>query len=284
MTIQLLLIATSAAAISAMFAIVTLLRVRQIPTVLRPEQLAELLRGEVEHVRQFGEAQSRGLREELGGGLRGFQDSTLKAFRELGDALGARISEFGMRMDAGVKSIDDRSTAIAKKLDDDIAHLGEEAANAREVLRHTIEVKLDDTATKTALAAADSRQEMIANFQRLGSGVANTLSQLGEQQKERLDNVGLALRKLTDTQERAQEALRQTVEQRLDAIRTENAGKLEEMRKTVDEKLQSTLEARLGELACTRFRRHRVRCFYGTGGESWTGGSLHGSLSLRLCG
>ena len=37
-------------------------------------------------------------------------------------------------------------------------------------------------------------------------------------------------------------------------------------------------------MACTRFRRHRVRCFYGTGGESWKGGSLHGSSSLRLCG
>src|ERR1700730_7614747 len=28
-------------------------------------------------------------------------------------------------------------------------------------------------------------------------------------------------------------------------------------------------------LACTRFRRHRVRCFDGTGGESWRDGSLH---------
>ena len=37
-------------------------------------------------------------------------------------------------------------------------------------------------------------------------------------------------------------------------------------------------------LACTRFRRHRVRCFDGTGGESWKGGSLHASSSLRLCG
>jgi hypothetical protein len=37
-------------------------------------------------------------------------------------------------------------------------------------------------------------------------------------------------------------------------------------------------------VACTRFRRHRVRCFDGTGGESWRGGSLHESSSLRLCG
>jgi hypothetical protein len=41
---------------------------------------------------------------------------------------------------------------------------------------------------------------------------------------------------------------------------------------------------KLGDLACTRFRRHRVRCFYGTGGESWRDGSLHESSSLRLCG
>jgi hypothetical protein len=37
-------------------------------------------------------------------------------------------------------------------------------------------------------------------------------------------------------------------------------------------------------LACTRFRRHRVRCFYGTGGESWRDEGLRGSSSLRLCG
>ena len=52
---------------------------------------------------------------------------------------------------------------------------------------------------------------------------------------------------LVEKQERAQEALRQTVEGRLDAIRTANEAKLDEMRKTVDEKLQSTLDERLGQ-------------------------------------
>jgi hypothetical protein len=37
-------------------------------------------------------------------------------------------------------------------------------------------------------------------------------------------------------------------------------------------------------LACTRFRRHRVRCFDGTGGVSWSDGSLRESSSLRLFG
>ena len=37
-------------------------------------------------------------------------------------------------------------------------------------------------------------------------------------------------------------------------------------------------------LACTRFRRHRVRCFDGAGGGSWRDGSLPASSSLRRCG
>jgi type I restriction enzyme, R subunit len=36
-------------------------------------------------------------------------------------------------------------------------------------------------------------------------------------------------------------------------------------------------------VACTRFRRHRVRCFDGAGGGSWRDGSLRESSSLRPC-
>ena len=43
------------------------------------------------------------------------------------------------------------------------------------------------------------------------------------------------------------------------------------------------LKARFGRVTCTRFRRHRVRCFAGAGGGSWRGGSLRESSSLRRC-
>jgi DNA recombination protein RmuC len=43
------------------------------------------------------------------------------------------------------------------------------------------------------------------------------------------------------------EAIRAVVDRRLLALQTDNAAKLEQMRQTVDEKLQSTLESRLGE-------------------------------------
>jgi nicotinamidase-related amidase len=37
-------------------------------------------------------------------------------------------------------------------------------------------------------------------------------------------------------------------------------------------------------LACPQFRRHRVRCFDGTGGGSWRDEGLRGSSSLRRYG
>jgi hypothetical protein len=43
--------------------------------------------------------------------------------------------------------------------------------------------------------------------------------------------------------------------------------------------LEKLLGAKSLDMACTRFHRHRVRCFDGTGGESWRGGSLLASSS-----
>ena len=62
-------------------------------------QMSEFLRTESDRIRQSGDEQTRGLRQELSENLRGFQETTLKAFRELGDALGAQVKEFGNRLD-----------------------------------------------------------------------------------------------------------------------------------------------------------------------------------------
>ena len=52
---------------------------------------------------------------------------------------------------------------------------------------------------------------------------------------------------LIQTNDQRMGELRAAVEQRLLALQTDNAGKLDEMRRTVDEKLHATLELRLGE-------------------------------------
>jgi hypothetical protein len=56
-----------------------------------------------------------------------------------------------------------------------------------------------------------------------------------------------------------------------------------ELGKSTLERMVNIARLRKALLACTRFRRHRVRCFYGTGGESWRDEGIRGSSSLRLC-
>lgn len=73
------------------------------------------------------------------------------------------------------------------------------------------------------------------------------LGQNAEAQKERLEGVTSELRRHAQLSAEAQEKLRDTVQGRLDHLRQENSAKLDEMRATVDEKLQGTLEQRLGE-------------------------------------
>jgi DNA recombination protein RmuC len=101
------------------------------------------------------------------------------------------------------------------------------------------------------------RDEVAQRFSELGSGLATTVKTMSSQLSERFDGFG---KQLTDSRNAAAEdakslrtevnnsllALGKTVEGRLDKIRDENAAKLEEMRITVDEKLQGTLEKRLG--------------------------------------
>jgi DNA recombination protein RmuC len=106
-------------------------------------------------------------------------------------------------------------------------------------------------------SATSLREELSKRVEALGNNLQTTLGTIGTHQSERFD--GFA-KQLTDSRNAAGEdakllrtevtnslgELGKTVEGRLDKIRTENAEKLEQMRVTVDEKLQGTLEQRLG--------------------------------------
>ena len=76
---------------AALFSLLTFLRAVRSPsrTALTSEQVSQLLRNESDQIRKSGDEQARALRQELGDNLRGFQETTLKGFCELGEGLGA---------------------------------------------------------------------------------------------------------------------------------------------------------------------------------------------------
>lgn len=241
-------IALILSALAALFAFLAFLRAgKGGGTDLSRDQISGMLREETDRQTRSAEEQLRGVRLELGQSLMTFQETMTRSFRDLSDSLGAQVKEFGASLDKGLAQIDERSRAIGMKLDQDIARMGEEARGGRETLHKTIDTKLDASAIRQETAAKNLREEMLGGFRQLGAAIGQTLEGHATQQRERLENVTGALAALTQRQEGAQEALRLTVEGRLDFLRSENAAKLDEMRATVDEKLQTTLDTRLGE-------------------------------------
>jgi DNA recombination protein RmuC len=73
------------------------------------------------------------------------------------------------------------------------------------------------------------------------------MAEIARHQKDLLDSFSKQLTDLTALNDSKLEALRQTMEQRLQSMQNDNTAKLEQMRLVVDEKLQSTLEKRLGD-------------------------------------
>jgi len=87
------------------------------------------------------------------------------------------------------------------------------------------------------------REEFSRNREEAGKAAKQQRDELAASIKAFSEQLG----KLTDSNEKRMDKMRETVEQRLKALQEDNAKKLEKMRLTVDEKLHKTLETRLGE-------------------------------------
>jgi DNA recombination protein RmuC len=108
----------------------------------------------------------------------------------------------------------------------------------------------DEIARQREEAAAQARalrEELGAVLKSVGDSTVNSLGEIGKAQRGQLETFSGQLAKLIESNEKKLGELRAVVETKLTQIQTDNAAKLEEMRKTVDEKLQGTLEKRLGE-------------------------------------
>ena len=91
------------------------------------------------------------------------------------------------------------------------------------------------------------REERAQSSNLLSQAVTTQVGQFGALQAERLEAFARELNRFSLGLDERFERLKMTVEGRLTAMQADNANKLEEMRKTVDEKLHATLEQRLGE-------------------------------------
>jgi DNA recombination protein RmuC len=226
-------------------------------------------------------------REELGKAAREQRQELMEAFKTFGDSvvqrmmdaagvqkgqldafseqLAAFARESGERLDGvraesatGAKQLREEVVATLKTLSETVTQTMGALGNVQKgqldafsdqlgVFAKASGERLDGVRAESATAAGQLREEVIAALKGITEATHKTMGELANIQKTQLETMASAISKLSDSNEKKLEALRLSVEGKLESMQLDNARQLEQMRQTVDEKLQGTLEKRLGE-------------------------------------
>lgn len=219
---------------------------------------------------------SKQLREEMVNTLKTLSETIANTMRELGEIQKTQFQTFSEQLNTFAQASGERLDAVrlesasqAKQLREEvvttlntlsemIAKTMREMAEAEKnqldafsnqiaALTRTSGEKLDGIRAESATGAKQLREEVVATLKGITESSAKTMGELSQGQKTQLEIMSSQISRLSESNEKKLEALRATVEGKLQAIQTDNARQLEQMRQTVDEKLQSTLDKRLSE-------------------------------------
>jgi DNA recombination protein RmuC len=145
---------------------------------------------------------------------------------------GADFSPLAAKLDT-LEKLQDRAE---RSLKEEVVRTRGESTEQSRAFREELQAALT-TSTNNLVGSVDR----IARFQK------ERFDEFASVQKQQLDTFAKSLERLIESSQKQSDSLRDAVEKKLAAIQTDNAAKLEEMRRTVDEKLQGALEKRLGE-------------------------------------
>ncbi|MGQ9922060.1 MAG: DNA recombination protein RmuC [Desulfobacca sp.] len=137
-------------------------------------------------------------------------------------------------------------TTLTQNTQQQLLQLRETLDQAGRSLQAENHARLEQIRLEGAAAAREQRQELGESLQQFNTSVLQGMTGMGQLLKEQMESFARQLQQLTATTIDQQEKLRQVVEAKLRDIQVDNAKHLDQMRATVDEKLQGTLEQRLG--------------------------------------
>ena len=177
-------------------------------------ELISILKEELTETRRENRELNQENRQEINLQFKNFQDSLIKRISE-------NISIQKEQLDSFSRSLNDMSEKQVKSYNDFKDSIQADAKENREVLNKGL-VSFEDKFT-------------------------NNIKDFDEQLRQRFDNLSKQQSEFNKLSKEAINDIKQTIEKQLISIKEDNNKQLTEMRITVDEKLQSTLEKRLGE-------------------------------------
>ncbi len=168
-----------------------------------------------------------------------FRDEARISREDLRGAVSGQSQMLETRFD----SFDNRLGEFSKAQGEQLVGMRQEAADGRAKLEEAVQRNADSFAQTQTARLQETNEAVVQLSDRLLAAQGKA----AEAQKEGLDAVAAKVGQLTESNAASQEKMRETVSGALDRMQKDNGEKLEAMRATVDEKLQGTLEKRLGE-------------------------------------
>jgi DNA recombination protein RmuC len=240
------------------------------------ERVERTVREEVAQSREELGRAAREQRQELTEAFKIFGDSVVQRMTDVAGTQKGQLEDFSDQLDTFAKASGERLDGVRAESATGAKQLREEVVTTLTSISETMSQTLRDVAAaekaqletfsdqiasltttsgerldgiraESAAGAKQLREEVIAALKGITDATTKTMGELANVQKAQLEAMSAAIDKLSDSNEKKLEAVRITVEGKLQSMQTDNAKQLEQMRQTVDEKLQGTLEKRLGE-------------------------------------
>lgn len=140
---------------------------------------------------------------------------------------------------------------IRKKLNQELQKNIETANNITEKIINQLEKdireELRNGRVETNKSSSEARIELTNNLKTHNENLSSRLERMAKSQQDQTDKVTKQLHEHTLSNQSSLERVRTVIDSRVKELQEGNEKKLSEMRQTVDEKLQTTLEKRIGE-------------------------------------
>jgi DNA recombination protein RmuC len=190
----------------------------------------------LQSLEQSLERAGRSMREEVGKN----REETANAARQSREELAHTLKGVG-------DTLDRQLDALTQITDQRLERLRETLERRLRIMQDETMTRLDQMRQESASGAQKTREELIGSLRGFNDSLIQSMTGMAESQHKQMEHFTGQLARLTASNEQKLEGLRTAVEERLNAMHQDNAKQLDQMRATVDEKLQGTLEKRLGE-------------------------------------
>lgn len=176
--------------------------------------------------------------------LNGSLKETLSEFKE---GILSQISELSKSQKEQIEQVNKLTKLQTEESEKRIVELKKIVESRLTDLTKSSAEKLESLKSESSKSNLQTRTELQENLKSLNDTVINTISQMSNIQKKELEIYREQLSKLSESTDKKMTGLSTTVEKGLKEIQSDNSQKLEKIRTTVDEQLQTTLQKRLSD-------------------------------------